>query len=197
MSYSGSVTCRYCYNSGHNKRTCPKLKKYVADNPNSYTAEKVGQMQARGKIRTCTYCSQQGHNKATCDKLSNDRIAAILRNKAFRLETLESFKKLGIGLGTLFRRKPSQWEGTEDHILMCEEIAWDNILPDRSYASILVNDCSERDPQHDMSVNEYFFLMLKNGALIIEMPASPDNIGVGIPDNWASGVSNIVAIFPD
>ena len=197
MRKRNTCRCHYCYATGHNKRTCPSLKEYVKNNPTSHTAENFKYKQANAKIRSCSYCANRGHNKSTCDKLSNDRIGAILRNKEFRFETLKNFNRLGIGLGTLFRRKAPKWdvEG-KDSILMCEEIQWDNILSDNSSRHcILVNNCCERDWNNDMSINSYFYKMIENGDLIIEVPASPDNIGVGIPENWACGVSNIKAIF--
>ena len=38
MSWSGTVRCGHCYGKGHNKRTCPGLKKYVEENPDSWRA---------------------------------------------------------------------------------------------------------------------------------------------------------------
>ena len=34
MSWSGTVTCSYCYKQGHNKRKCPELSERIK---NEYT----------------------------------------------------------------------------------------------------------------------------------------------------------------
>ncbi len=47
MSYNGTVRCSYCYQSGHNKTSCPELKKKWEEDPNSYYGRQWAAIQAR------------------------------------------------------------------------------------------------------------------------------------------------------
>ena len=38
MSWSGTVTCSYCYKRGHNKRKCPELSARIKSQYESHTA---------------------------------------------------------------------------------------------------------------------------------------------------------------
>jgi len=87
--------CRYCYGQGHNKRSCPKLKEFIAANPTSYLADTFK--------RHCSYCRDEGHTSATCEKLKE-------ANRQERIEILEAregicekLAKMGIMPGTLMR----------------------------------------------------------------------------------------------
>ena len=73
-----SVRCGYCYEVGHNRRTCPSYKKNLkraAENGNPYAKEQLN----KKIVRTCGYCSRSGHDKRTCEYLKRDtnRLAAI------------------------------------------------------------------------------------------------------------------------
>ena len=48
MSWSGTVTCGWCYEQGHNKRSCPELKKYVEENPDSWRARQYTESKKKG-----------------------------------------------------------------------------------------------------------------------------------------------------
>ena len=61
--------CSYCYNTGHNRAGCEELKKYLKENPNSYTARQEALKKSRRKTpseRTCSFCFQPGHNRRKC-----------------------------------------------------------------------------------------------------------------------------------
>jgi len=126
--------CRYCYGQGHNKRGCPKLKEFVANNPNSYLAENLK--------RRCSYCSEEGHNRTSCEKykegLRQQRIEILER----RMEYCESISKLGIMPGTLMRAEfyESSNRKWAYHPAIVKEIVWENIKM-RVHNSIMTTSC--------------------------------------------------------
>lgn len=99
MSWNRTVTCSHCYDTGHNRTGCPKLKAFIEANPNSYAASKERAKKLR--VRKCGYCAQPKHNRTTCQEFSRRRMIAAHRNKRFRSALLEHFKNLGIGVGAL------------------------------------------------------------------------------------------------
>ena len=101
MSYSGTVRCGYCYNNGHNRRSCPKLKEYCVDNPDTYTAIKETNRKSYEKTRTCSYCNNSGHNRATCESLQDDFKIFNKINDLYRTEMIEWASKNGVGAGAL------------------------------------------------------------------------------------------------
>jgi len=138
MSYHGTVTCRYCGERGHNKRSCPHLTKTLKEralaeinNGEGYDAywgrqynkrvRKEGlyadgtKMPAEVKAATkqkrrCKYCNKAGHNRRTCPTLKSDMAAWIEREVAFRHKLVAAAKEFGIGVGTLL--KTERWSET-------------------------------------------------------------------------------------
>ena len=43
MAYRRKVRCHYCYGTGHNVRSCVKMREDAKTNPNSFAARKVEQ----------------------------------------------------------------------------------------------------------------------------------------------------------
>lgn len=62
------VRCSYCWQSGHNRTSCPKVKAEAA-NGDSYAKRLV----ERSSVKQCSYCRGTDHNKAGCDKLFSDQ----------------------------------------------------------------------------------------------------------------------------
>ena len=49
MSWSGTVTCSYCYKQGHNKRKCPELteaieRQYIGHTLNAKESREAGKI---------------------------------------------------------------------------------------------------------------------------------------------------------
>jgi len=101
MSYTGTVRCGYCYTRGHNRRSCPELKKYTRENPDSWTAKQAKARANAGKVRTCSYCDDTGHNKRTCGKLMKDRAQTTKKNREWRKKFIALAKKIGFAPGAL------------------------------------------------------------------------------------------------
>ena len=110
-------SCSYCHQRGHNKATCQKLKSYVENNPNCYTArvyndKKKNQATRSPSLRVCGYCSESGHNRRTCPKMSNDRYKTAKANRAWRVRFIEKAKQIGFAPGALMELKTNEDMGS-------------------------------------------------------------------------------------
>jgi hypothetical protein len=83
------MRCSYCYNPGHNRTTCEKLKDTIKKNPSGYQArleeqrqEKKARRRRLSGPRKCGFCSETGHTRRTC-----------LKAEWTRLELTKSFEK--------------------------------------------------------------------------------------------------------
>jgi hypothetical protein len=101
MSYSGTVRCSYCYEEGHNRRSCPKLKQEIESNPDGYYARMEKHKKATHKDRECSYCKQTGHNRKTCKSLKIDMQNAATINHYWRCRVKNYMANKGIGIGAL------------------------------------------------------------------------------------------------
>jgi hypothetical protein len=100
--------CGYCGFSGHNRRTCAKLKKYISDNPDSYAARaEADRVSARpvkrASTRRCSFCHEVGHTKRTCAVRSNKIEEQIESNRHFRNLLRRRLAKSGWFPGALIK----------------------------------------------------------------------------------------------
>ena len=150
--------CGHCYNSGHNRRSCPEIRKIIRDNPDGYQAriERQKKEQASRNPRRCSYCKTTGHNKKTCQKLGDDRRGVALDNRKWRREFLDCARTSGFNVGTLLRfieptdgAKMTDWKrerldemkdkhGKYGVVIGFSETELDKRQKDRSYASTRV-----------------------------------------------------------
>ena len=98
--------CSFCYGRGHNRATCPEIKKNIRNEPDGFYARQDRAKKARRKNapkqhRECGYCQETGHNKRTCENLTNDRKNTLTANKKFARDFITVCKKLGFAPGTL------------------------------------------------------------------------------------------------
>lgn len=102
MSYRRSIHCRHCGESGHNRNGCAKLKEYIKNNPNSYSAEQQARRMESIKHRKCSYCNTEGHNRKTCSHIMSDMIVVAGVNQDFRRKFYKNIvKDKGIAHGAL------------------------------------------------------------------------------------------------
>jgi len=104
MSWTGTVRCGNCWDEGHNKRTCPTLKKAFEEDPNSWEGRKWARMQQEKKQagpRLCSYCQESGHNRRTCRPLAVDRDCATVVQGEYFDRTQKWLEEAGVGIGTL------------------------------------------------------------------------------------------------
>ena len=105
MSWNGTVRCSNCYEKGHNRNGCPKLKeemqKRIETDPEDYYAQNYFEKKQRTSKRTCGYCKESGHNRKTCSEAKQDRNHFVRQNQDAREKALEWLQENGIGVGTL------------------------------------------------------------------------------------------------
>ena len=101
MSWSGTVYCSNCYEQGHNKRGCPKMKEFIEANPDSYDARMYKARAEKAKIRRCSYCSEQGHNRRSCGVLKGHHAHALEAQEVWSNRVHAWMIEQGLGIGAL------------------------------------------------------------------------------------------------
>ena len=140
MSYSGTVRCGHCYNSGHNRRGCPDLKKYVEENPDSWRATQYKARQERNAAtkRRCSYCAKTGHNRRGCAEFKTRIRKDVYANKKYRRLFVNEIKRLGIGPGALIVRQSTRLGENVETACQALDINWN-----------VINEFSARDKYSD------------------------------------------------
>ena len=109
MSWNGTVTCSHCWERGHNKRGCPKLKAEIAerreDNPEDWRVQMYDQRRKstsrKGEKRSCTYCGEQGHNRRTCAILKTHVAALQKAGVEWRRNVVSALESASLGVGSI------------------------------------------------------------------------------------------------
>ena len=110
MSWTGTVRCSHCYEQGHNRRGCPKLKEYITENPESYEARKLSLQKSRYTERRCSYCKEAGHNRRKCASKLQHQTEWVAHNRKWCKLMHESLKERGLGVGSLVKLTDSEWD---------------------------------------------------------------------------------------
>jgi len=125
MSWNGTVRCGNCYDKGHNRNGCPKLKeemqKRIEADPEDFYAQRYFEKKKRTSKRTCGYCKESGHNRKTCSEAKQDRDGFIQQNQTAREKALDWLKKCGVGVGTLVKFE-SYWHS--EGLGLVESMNW-------------------------------------------------------------------------
>ena len=142
-----SNRCSYCYERGHNRTTCPKMKREyeeamaMPEDELSYSEyrvireyEKVLQhkqkMKWKSMNRKCTYCGEKGHNRTTCP--TKKRMFA-LHQRATRIAfniNVDIAHRTGLFIGSLLKTsiidEPTEAEQRMgyDHKDMADEVVY-------------------------------------------------------------------------
>ena len=120
-----TVHCGWCYETGHNRASCPHLgeamKKRVEDlkkqiergvfensywdeSKARYEIDRVEKRYGRGKTRkksTCSYCEDEGHNRRSCEFRKSDVRADVQKTLSARKEIATRLDLSGFGPGAL------------------------------------------------------------------------------------------------
>ena len=108
MSYNGTVRCGQCHNRGHNKRSCPELKRLAAADPNGYYGRQVAAMKQRSAApRKCSYCKEPGHTRRTCQTLKTHKREARQDTTLVRKGLKKWIEASGLGPGALITSRRS------------------------------------------------------------------------------------------
>lgn len=146
-NYHGRIRCGYCYEYGHNSRTCPEKKKRLQDQlaatkesddgryadyyanqiakmtgVNPETGEKRGRRdESRGRL--CSYCNERGHNRRTCETLKKDLARYAVMTREARQEVREWALQDGIGIGAMVKYKEYGYSNQDSTLMMVEAIS--------------------------------------------------------------------------
>jgi len=98
----GSITrCGHCYEQGHNKRTCPDIKKEIEARPEGYYARAESRRKSRQQPRKCSYCCESGHNRKTCGQFKMDTTEYQHMNRKFQRNLRDAMEHAGLGVGAI------------------------------------------------------------------------------------------------
>jgi len=145
MSY-----CSWCWEKGHNKATCPKRKKWLADNPDSWEAiEEAKKLERRKRRkhhspRKCGFCRKPGHNAKTCHAKQTIQKNYRAINSLYRRKVLEEMCVMGLGAGALVNFKPRDQE--EPIVALVKSIKWNRIYAASDGSSYCVQLERAMDP---------------------------------------------------
>ena len=140
-----SRECSYCYNTGHNKTTCPVLKtrieKLRLTEPESWRVISYDRDQKRLKEsreravrnRVCSFCDRAGHNRRGCPAFKAVKQASYEANRELRPAILEYMTRIGLAPGALMVRSESDYDyekrrhvwATKHYIVT--HINWENL----------------------------------------------------------------------
>ena len=133
MSWSGTVTCGHCYRQGHNRRSCPDLKKQIErrleENPDDQYAKYLKERNEKGKVRRCTYCNLKGHNRRTCPELKAAKQEWREQAAAWRLKFINWCVDNGVGPGALVS-KNGGWHHDDDKVFIVKRPEWNTLNHD-------------------------------------------------------------------
>jgi len=116
MSWNGTVRCGKCYENGHNRTKCPKLKEAWEENPDSYDGREYARHEARKKApKMCGYCGVIGHTRAGCDEIKRHKEQFRSDALLFRRVIVKWMGEMGIGVGALVRSKDARWHDAKDN----------------------------------------------------------------------------------
>jgi len=110
MSWSGTVRCGNCYESGHNRTGCPELRKAWEKDPDSYSGREWARILARkAQPKICGYCGESGHTRAGCDTLKGHKVTFTNDATLWRAAIVKWMKDIQLGIGALVRCRDAQY----------------------------------------------------------------------------------------
>ena len=129
--------CSYCWNKGHNRRTCSELTNWYKETslsaqPESFQSKHYAEaytkrtgldldgnfvgkakQERRASVRQCSWCRGRYHNKRTCPNRAQWLEGKNRDNEAYRFTIQERAKSLKIGVGSLLSTRRYFW-ATDD-----------------------------------------------------------------------------------
>jgi len=97
-------TCKFCWESGHTKRTCPDRKKEIENLRKNYGDDhwKVEEYD-KSRIRKCSFCKGPNHTKRTCDDYKIHMEKQKTECKNFRTKLKQELDAIGLGVGSIVK----------------------------------------------------------------------------------------------
>tara|TARA_R110000824_G_scaffold35790_3_gene111796 strand:- start:1782 stop:2429 length:648 start_codon:yes stop_codon:yes gene_type:complete len=187
MAWNSTVTCSYCYNTGHNRRGCDTLKEYIAANPDSYQAQRAAIAKKRSKRRTCSYCTEVGHNRRTCEQIAKDRTLLTGKLNRQRVEMLERMVNNGLGVGALIKRGSFGYNSDEMPWILIS-IEWEGTEGGGVHLPLRVRALKVGGDRYPRAVSIYFGEGSDDWHKYDVLSCvSEESIRASVPDTWLNG----------
>jgi hypothetical protein len=114
MSWNGTVRCSVCYENGHNKTSCPTLRKAWEEDPTSYRGRTWERILARKAApKTCGYCGEEGHTRAGCGDMKAHKSLFAEDLLLWRHAMVKWMQDVHLGIGALVRCSDAQYHDPE------------------------------------------------------------------------------------
>lgn len=187
------MQCGYCFEEGHNVKSCTKLTETVQKSPGGYTHSRYrkyfnddGTRKKTSVTRTCSYCSEPGHTRRTCDVKLNDMVANIKTNAEYRRDMYNFLKEKGAGVGSLVTMSNKMY--------LITGIQWDNFTcgDNRWNATHLDLHSVSGDSTYTKFAIDQYIIQYHRDAIKVESPEHD------IPEpssEWFSGKSKFYEDF--
>ena len=137
MSWNGTVRCSHCFKTGHNRRSCPELKKMreealaKPEEERSYSERSIIYEAERRKqttvTRTCTYCGKEGHNRRSCEVLKVHIGQVQKQEVAFRKAFIQHLNDIGLNLGALITPESKDRGYSNKGAYFVTQIKWQDV----------------------------------------------------------------------
>lgn len=181
--------CRICYNTGHNRRTCPQAN---AAQKSTYQENTTIR---RRKGSRCSYCNKYKytvdttHNRRNCPEKQKDAVAWTERNAPSAKFIADELPKYGIGVGAIVTKS---WELKRDVFYVVTAVNWDSISGEQTHNSFHAVLISE-DPENVWNVRGFDLPNMagldatKYSDTIVVNPISADSVKSQIPSDFKLG----------
>ena len=116
------MRCGYCYQRGHNRRTCPVLTQRMkvradaaiaaGDPDHYYVREYQARIAPKGKkvsSQQCGYCSEYGHTRRKCEVLRKDKEWFVVHHNAHLRVAHDYIVSSPVGIGSLFKMDKKEY----------------------------------------------------------------------------------------
>ncbi len=210
MSWNGTVRCGHCYESGHNKRSCPQLTETLKRRALEEQAQGEGldgywgrrytkrtglyadgtaaPKTAKAKqVRRCKYCNKKGHNRRTCPELKEHIATAAVECVEYRTALLARMQELGMGIGALL----STERYGETIGYMVQGIGWEGInhLNGPSGGQSVRAEVLRTEGVSQWQRTQHFGVPALEGAeshyrYQVVGPVSGSSVAAGVPADW-------------
>jgi len=139
MAYNRTVRCSNCWNTGHNRRTCPDIKaaiaKEAAEGKEGYFTKQKARETSRHRTRKCTFCNTSGHNRRSCTVLKGELATIADLTIRYRTKIVAWLKDLNIVEGSFVRYRQLERFNLRDinasegvlRVGIVKSILWDNV----------------------------------------------------------------------
>ena len=114
--------CRYCYQTGHNQRTCPIKTKRMKERADAAIAagnhdawavhaykDRVAPKGKKLSQQTCGYCQERGHTRRKCEVIQKDREWFVKHHNEHVRAAHDYIVTSPVGIGSLFRRSRREY----------------------------------------------------------------------------------------